>query len=111
MYKLTSGSTITRLSDGACIPADEGNRDYREYLAWLADGNEPEPVDPETVADKLRKASDAYQAYVDKFNKSIAGSWLADGPTMDAKIASIRASFNERKAAYMAEKSAILAGE
>ena len=28
MYKLTSGETILRLSDGAFIPQDPGNRDF-----------------------------------------------------------------------------------
>ena len=27
------------------IPFDEGNRDYQEYLAWVADGNTPEAAD------------------------------------------------------------------
>ena len=27
------------------IPADPGNTDYQEYLAWLAEGNEPLPAD------------------------------------------------------------------
>ena len=44
MYQLTSGDTILRLSDNAIIPTDPGNRDYREYLDWLADGNTPEPA-------------------------------------------------------------------
>jgi hypothetical protein len=36
---------ICRISDGASIPLAPGNRDYQEYLAWLAEGNEPLPAD------------------------------------------------------------------
>lgn len=45
-YQLTTGDTIIRLSDNASIPADPGNRDYREYLDWLDAGNIPEPAPP-----------------------------------------------------------------
>ena len=44
MYQLTSGDTILRLSDNAYIPQAPGNRDYREYLDWLAEGNTPLPA-------------------------------------------------------------------
>lgn len=29
------------------IPFFESNRHYQQYLAWLAEGNEPEPADEE----------------------------------------------------------------
>ena len=32
---------VSRGSDGAAIPADESNRDYKEFLNWMEAGNEP----------------------------------------------------------------------
>jgi hypothetical protein len=46
MYQLTTSTSIIRLSDGAFIPNDPGNRDYREYLDWLDAGYTPEPAPP-----------------------------------------------------------------
>lgn len=47
MYKLIHGTdSVVRLSDGAGIPADQRNRDYRQYQEWLAKGNTPQSADP-----------------------------------------------------------------
>ena len=46
MYQMTKENLgIKRLADNAFIPFDPDNRDYAEYLAWLAEGNEPLPAD------------------------------------------------------------------
>jgi hypothetical protein len=44
MYQLTQ-QVIRRISDGAWIPMDPANRDYQEYLAWVAEGNQPLPAE------------------------------------------------------------------
>lgn len=45
MYQLVNEKTVLQLADNAFIPFDEGNIDYRAYLAWLAEGNKPLPAD------------------------------------------------------------------
>jgi len=37
--------THPRLAEGTMIPASTGNRDYAEYLVWLAEPNTPDPAD------------------------------------------------------------------
>lgn len=58
MYKIyydavfkTNASGVTRLADNAFIPFDSDNTDYQAFLAWKAEGNEPEPADATPVAD------------------------------------------------------------
>ena len=50
MYQLTTGDTILRTADNAFIPPDPANTDYADYLAWVEEGNTPEPAPvPEPV--------------------------------------------------------------
>lgn len=45
-YQLTlSGNCVIRTADMAFIPTDEDNVDYKEYLLWLEEGNEPLQAD------------------------------------------------------------------
>jgi len=45
-YTLTNSTLIRRDADNAFIPADEANTDYQAYLAWVAEGNTPNPYVP-----------------------------------------------------------------
>lgn len=47
---LTAGPQLLR-SDGVWIAQVEHNPAYEEYLAWLAEGNEPEEWAPEEVSE------------------------------------------------------------
>jgi len=44
-YELTENG-VKDLETGAFIPNAEGNRHWKEYQAWLAEGNTPRPIKP-----------------------------------------------------------------
>lgn len=56
-YQLTTNASVIRTSDGSIIPADPANRDYADYLLWLAKDNEPDPhVPPPQPVPTITKA-------------------------------------------------------
>lgn len=74
MYQLMGGNMVRRVADGAVIPFADGNRDYRDYLAWVAQGNTPQPADPPPPPDTRRAT--ALQTMQD----------LIDEPSMHPKL-------------------------
>ena len=58
-YKLAQ-SGVRRLADGACIPPDERNADWRDYQAWLEAGNTPEASDPPPPDPNARRVHPYY---------------------------------------------------
>lgn len=68
MYELRKDFPgVVRLSDGAWIPADNNNKDWRSYQAWLAAKKEPLPVpsDKELEDRKDGKALPVFKEAVD----------------------------------------------
>jgi hypothetical protein len=56
-YKLIANSSVIfRVTDSAHIPDDIGNRDYMEYLEWVAEGNTALPADPIPIITTVTKS-------------------------------------------------------
>ena len=40
-----TSNSVLRIEDNAFIPFDSSNKDYQDYLAWVAEGNTPQEAD------------------------------------------------------------------
>jgi len=70
IYKIINGAdgniiSIQR-SDGASIPVDPNNMDYRDYLKWIDEGNIPESVD--TIIDYRNQRAAEYPSIGDQLD-------------------------------------------
>lgn len=90
-YKLTQVQGILqRLSDGAFIPLDLENSDYKSYLEWVSAGNTPSPADllPElTPLQKIRAAEDAAENYMRKASRIATLDSALDKAMLDPRAA------------------------
>lgn len=64
---------IRRTSDGATIPNDENNADYKRYLEWVQNGGTPLPAE-EPTQEELDKIAEVNLA------DPIATAWFANQP-------------------------------
>lgn len=78
MYKLTSRNAVIRISDSARIPFVDGNADYQQYLAWLADGGIPEPTDGPSIEQIYQEWKAERQQRVDVITVEVDG-FIFDG--------------------------------
>ncbi len=65
MYQLLLMGGVLRLADNTYIPTDPANTDYQLYLAWIAEGNTPEPADPPPAPDYSAMRKVAYVVEAD----------------------------------------------
>ena len=78
MYKI-AGDGVKRKSDGAFIPNDSANRDWREYTAWVENGGTADPeytTEEQNVVDYNNRQNERIkilkQALIDQFKMILA---------------------------------------
>jgi hypothetical protein len=71
-YALSPTPDMIIRSDGAHIPIDDANRDYVDYLAWVAAGNTATPVPTPDLASTIKSYSDLLDSNI----AAIYSTWM-----------------------------------
>ena len=85
---------VVRGSDGAHIPEDEGNADWRAFMAWAKNGGQPAPApappfDPGAVAAECQRRIYAVASQNCQMNMT---AWVASRQADDADLAAFDAA-------------------
>ena len=83
------------LADGIFVPEDDSNKDYKEILEWIAEGNTPDPEF--TEAEILQNAKDGKIKELEIFHESDSARILTINNTfqVSTNFESTRKWFNE----------------
>lgn len=97
MYKLNQNpSSVTRISDGACIPLPANESEGWKYEKWLAAGNTPTPADVPSAGSVRAANSKKVDADADSIYASAIGNRATE--------------YSEAEAQATAFKTAVYAG-
>lgn len=77
-YSLIADSTAVQRSDGARIPDDPNNRDYQDYLVWLAAGHQPAPPPTPTPEQYMQFSIQAAASQLQQILDAASQAWGYD---------------------------------
>ena len=99
-YKLLAAGGVQR-SDGACIPEDAGNADWRDYQAWLAAGGSPQPAEQPPAPRRLIEKGVIVERLIAAGKIEAARTALASLPVADQE------RWNAKPAVYADDERAL----
>lgn len=106
MYKLTDYNAVILIDGNVIIPFDECNTDYQQYLAWLDEGNTPEPADVPpgpTMASELKQAQDDLNLALNDLNQKWLAASVTGGATEATKKTNLQKMIAQRREEYAAK--------